>query len=532
MANNFRVRPLLVVSAFLILSDLLFIILNYYSTLDAIKSDTKRWGTEVQHVFSLALDAKATGMQQLAFFVANLPRVQELFYQAKTVHEQFPLEADNADLSYLRLQLFEYVKPSWELLSAQYDVRQLHFHFGPGSTSFLRVHRPEKYGDNMDEVRFTVVDANAYGNAVKGFETGRIYSGIRGVVPVRIKDDNGKYVHIGALEAGTSFTGMLQVLSSELESSIAVLLNKEHVQRNMWPDFVKKHFCKNCRVQDFFIESDTDQKSQTLLSRDYVAKLLKEGQGSVFISGEQPLQICVFPLRDYRGTIDASLPDSGAIVVWRDASEKWAIVKTNLEQNIGFSLVALLFVEVALIFGWRLSHRHLNTIIRKQTHTLRELSRRDVLTGLFNRRAIEEYLKEEMGRFARNGSPFSVIMLDIDHFKNVNDTYGHNAGDDVLVKLGVIVLRIIRMTDRFGRWGGEEFILLLPETQSGDASILAERIRKQVAETKYDNALSLTVSLGVAEHRSEESLTMLLQRVDAALYRAKEEGRNRVVVAD
>ena len=532
MTNNFKVKPLLIVSAFLILSDLLFIILNYYSTLDAIKSDTRRWGTEVQHVFSLSLDAKATGMQQLAFFVANIPKVQKIFNQAKMVREQSPLEADNPELSSLRSQLFEYVEPSWKLLSEQYDVRQLHFHFGPGSTSFLRVHRPEKYGDNMNEVRFTVVDANKYGKTTKGFETGRVYSGIRGVVPVRIKDENGQYIHVGALEAGTSFTGMLRILSSELNSSIAVLLSRDHVQENMWHDFVDKHFCKNCIVENFFIESDTDPKSKDLLSREYVAKLLKEGKGSVFISGEQPLQICVFPLRDYRGTIDTSLPDSGAIVVWRDASEKWALVKANLKQNIGFSLVALLFVETALIFGWRLSHRHLNTVIQKQTCTLRELTRRDVLTGLLNRRALEEYLKEEMSRFARIGSPFSVVMLDVDHFKNVNDTYGHNAGDDVLVKLGAVVLKIIRLTDRFGRWGGEEFILLLPQTQSEDASVLAERIRKQVAKTKYDNSDPVTVSLGVAEYKPDESLAMFLRRADDALYRAKEEGRNRVVVAD
>lgn len=532
MIKNFKVKPLLIVSAFLILSDLLFIILNYYSTLDAIKSDTRRWGTEVQHVFSLSLDAKATGMQQLAFFVANIPNVQKIFNQAKMVREQFPLEADNPELSALRSQLFEYVEPSWKLLSEQYDVRQLHFHFGPGSTSFLRVHRPEKYGDNMDEVRFTVVDANTYGKPTKGFETGKVYSGIRGVVPVRIKDDNERYVQVGALEAGTSFTGMLRVLSSELDSSIAVLLSKKHVQENMWPDSVDKHFDKNRTIENFFIECYTDPKFKDLLSRDSVTKLLKEGKGSVYISGEYPLQICVFPLRDYRGSINTSLSDSGVIVVWRDASEKWALVKANLKQNIGFSLVALLFVEAALIFGWKLSHRHLNTVIQKQTCTLRELTRRDVLTGLFNRRAIEEYLKEEMGRFARNGSPFSVVMLDVDHFKNVNDTYGHNAGDDVLVKLGAVVLKIIRTTDRFGRWGGEEFMLLLPETQSEDASVLAERIRKQVAETKHDNSTPVTLSLGVAEYKPDESLTMLLHRADSALYQAKEEGRNRVVVAD
>ena len=532
MPRRIKLKPLMIVSAVIILSDFLFILINYYASLNAIQEDTRRWTKEVQHVFSLSLDNKETSMQQLAAFVANMPKVKKLFYEAETIYRESHNANKDRDLASIRKELYEYVRPSWVSMTSQYDVRQLHFHFGPGSTSFLRVHKPKRFGDNMDQVRFTIVDVNKFHKPVKGFETGRVYSGIRGVVPVEHTNKAGETVYVGALEAGTSLTGMLQALSDEQDCEIAVLLGDEHVRANMWPEFIASHFGQEMIIGSYFMEGVTSPDSHKFLSQTLVGSLLEAQVGSKFITGDQVWQVGAFPLRDYRGTIDPSLPNSGVVVVWRDAAELWQILRNTLWINIGYSLLALIIVETALIVGWRLSQRHLDAIIERQTHELKEMATHDGLTDILNRKAIEQNLTEEADRSIRHGSPFSIIMFDIDYFKKVNDSYGHNAGDEVLKRVSACVANLIRTTDKVGRWGGEEFLVLVPETPLEEAMILAERIRKAVEATRYAIAAPVTVSLGVAQFEANESGEGFVKRADTALYQAKEGGRNRAVYAD
>ena len=272
----------------------------------------------------------------------------------------------------------------------------------------------------MDNVRFTVVNVNKFKKPVKGFETGRVYSGVRGVVPVEIKNKSGDNIHIGALEAGTSFTGILRTLSSDFNCNIIVLLTNNHVKKNMWSEFVEKHFGEESKIANYYIESSTIQNPRKFLSQDKIVQLLKSGQGSKFITGRAPMQVGVFPLRDYRGSLDPRLSASGAVVVWIDAAEEWRLLRAGLVRNVGYALLALIVIEVVLITGFRLSQRHLKMVIQKQTRKLRLLAAVDGLTGVLNRRSIEKSLEEEAKRSQRHGAVFSIIMFDIDHFKRVN----------------------------------------------------------------------------------------------------------------
>lgn len=165
----------------------------------------------------------------------------------------------------------------------------------------------------------------------------------------------------------------------------------------------------------------------------------------------------------------------------------------------------------------------------------KQLSITDHLTGLFNRRYFHERGRAEFQRAKRYRLPLSLMMLDIDRFKNVNDGYGHAAGDEVLIRLAGILTQDLREVDLVGRLGGEEFGVLLPNTGLGEACNLAERLRKVVAESKVDVAdgavrLDFTISIGVAEVKDNlVSLDQLISKADEALYEAKKTGRNRVV---
>lgn len=159
-------------------------------------------------------------------------------------------------------------------------------------------------------------------------------------------------------------------------------------------------------------------------------------------------------------------------------------------------------------------------------------ARTDALTGLLNRRALEEFAQLELKRSDRFGTPLSAILCDIDHFKAINDRDGHAAGDRVIRAVGERLRAELRETDAFGRWGGEEFIAILPDTPAAAAQVLAERMRAAIeAGPVGDGGPRVTVSLGVAQRAPGGAWDQLVKAADEALYRAKAQGRNRVVVA-
>lgn len=153
----------------------------------------------------------------------------------------------------------------------------------------------------------------------------------------------------------------------------------------------------------------------------------------------------------------------------------------------------------------------------------------DPLTGAFNRRQMDQSLAEAIERNRRTGAPVSVLVIDIDHFKKVNDDFGHHVGDKVLKGLVALIANRSRKLDRLFRMGGEEFVLLLPDTRAGTAMKQAEVLRKLVAEAKLIEQRAVTISIGVAEFWADQTQEQWMKAADDALYQAKSEGRNRVV---
>jgi diguanylate cyclase (GGDEF)-like protein len=185
-----------------------------------------------------------------------------------------------------------------------------------------------------------------------------------------------------------------------------------------------------------------------------------------------------------------------------------------------------------------MQRENLDLVVRNRA--LSEVTSRDALTGLYNRWYVIEKIDSEINRALRHGSPMSVLMLDIDHFKRINDTWGHAAGDEVLKSIGKLLRESCRVYDVPGRYGGEEFCIVLPETPLGNTEIVAERIRKRLEGTEVTcggETVVVTASIGIAgmdESAGGDILSpaALLDRADRALYSAKSRGRNRIETWD
>ncbi|VXC01077.1 bifunctional diguanylate cyclase/phosphodiesterase [Massilia sp. 9I] len=229
---------------------------------------------------------------------------------------------------------------------------------------------------------------------------------------------------------------------------------------------------------------------------------------------------------------------TAAATVWGLPAFGWAAPVTPLLDmpllhlicNLGLYVVVLVFV---LLFELTKTEGFVK--LQRALSTINELAIRDELTGSHNRRFLLGLIDREKERSDRNGRPFCLCLFDIDFFKRINDSYGHAAGDVVLRSFAEAVQGQIRGTDAFGRYGGEEFLLMLPETPAPDAVVLAERVRRVIAELRCrDNGgdITLTVSVGVAEYRLGEAVAQAIGRADEALYVAKSLGRNRVQCHD
>jgi diguanylate cyclase (GGDEF)-like protein len=214
-----------------------------------------------------------------------------------------------------------------------------------------------------------------------------------------------------------------------------------------------------------------------------------------------------------------------------------------LMEALRFSALVVMTIWMSFIGGYFASIRrrlaHQRNALELANAKLRELSIRDELTGLYNRRHLTERLQQESERGKRYGQHFSVALIDIDHFKNINDSHGHSIGDEVLVEFASILRQQVRIIDHvghspdgtLGRFGGEEFMIILPGTSLEGAVVCLERMRDAVARTAFQTSagpIGVTFSAGLAAQGVLETAEALLQRADEALYRAKECGRNRL----
>ena len=209
--------------------------------------------------------------------------------------------------------------------------------------------------------------------------------------------------------------------------------------------------------------------------------------------------------------------------IYESESSLLDIIKANYTVLLTF-LAAVILLFAFLIYR--------NKQLHQFNQTLEQIAETDQLTGIYNRKRLDELLKIEFDRWLRYKRQFSIIISDIDKFKSVNDNHGHQVGDEVIRTITRSLSSQIRVSDTLGRWGGEEFMLICPETDSKAATRVAENLRQAVEEQKYENIGKMTASFGVASIKDGETVFDIVKRADDALYEAKRTGRNKLVVSN
>lgn len=480
--------------------------------------------------------------------VDSMTLIASLISEDELIQRSFQLGADalasegggegGKQAEIYRADILKRILPAWEKLTRQFDVRQLHFHLPPRDTSFLRVHQPESFGDDLSSLRHMVVDVISDQQPRSGFEFGRVYSGIRSVVPVFARSDE-EIRFIGALEAGTSFVSVVDTIKHFTSLDVAVLTNSRRVEDVMW-DVPAQQIDEACNC---FLEASTLTDSVEL---NMISKFAFQNQGnsldtpltSLVNIGGETFVVTSFSIQDYVGMRDGAETPVGTVVLWTSAQPTLDRLDSQTKTIASFTFIGFITFTFALAYGIFFTFRQLQQEIDRRTSelltmniTLEKLAYLDHLTGVLNRRALMEQLDTLFRLARRSEQPLSVLMLDIDFFKAVNDKYGHQAGDEVLINFAKVVSRARRSTDVVGRYGGEEFIIALPYTSLSEAEKIAESIRKAVEQSVSvpgDFNAFITCSIGISEISNTETIEGVISRADEALYKAKTMGRNRV----
>ncbi len=427
-------------------------------------------------------------------------------------------DADDSVKSQARNELETLLEDEY-LLLRDYSFRQFHFHL-PTGESFLRLHAPERYGDMLFDIRESVRIANTENVYVSGFEEGRIHNGYRFVYPLTYEGE-----HVGSVEISISYEAVIDTLYTVSPNEDAFFILKEQVVlENLFDDF--SHNYEPSALSDvYLVDSEIYSRFENdryNLQGEALERFLSEAKPQISSDLEKetsfsyPVQCddCHYVLH-FTSVKNMEDEHVGYLFTLSEDIHYSDMVREN-RTNIG--LITLFFIILfALLF-----------VSAKDKAKLRQLSRKDPLTGLANRLFFTTQVEALLAVAKREDTKLSLIMIDIDDFKDVNDTCGHAEGDKVLTELSHTFTDTLRESDIIGRWGGEEFLIALPKTGESSALKVAEKIRRAVRNTiKTSNNELITISLGIATTQdSQVSFDTLVKRADEALYQSKNNGKD------
>ncbi|RUM93216.1 MAG: hypothetical protein DSZ27_00710 [Thiomicrospira sp.] len=420
----------------------------------------------------------------------------------------------------VRTELYHKLQPIYQLLQLEH-IRQLHFHL-PGGISFLRFHRPEKYGDNISSVRYSIVQVNKTKAPISGFEEGRIFNGFRHVFPIIYKDEL-----VGTVEISFSVDAIYELMTHSNKEFYSLLLKKDLVKEKVFSN-ERQNYAPSAISDNFLVDREVEGMKSHInaIPKNRIQQINNALNGEFLKQLDRQCQSCNFMINvdqtyylvNFFQLKNIEQKPVGYIVNYQE-EPGIKLITENFLQHLLINELLLFIISLLVFFFIR------NQI--RQRRLLHKMARTDNLTGLPNRSIFKRALNENIKRSNKKQWPLSLIFFDIDHFKKINDTYGHLLGDKVLKKVARHIEDGLTHKDIFARWGGEEFVILLPNTNLQDAEKVAERLRHKL-ETMTDFDMQITSSFGVSDLRPDDTAESLMQRGDEMLYHSKEHGRNRV----
>ncbi len=511
--KKYKTLALIAVLLFLILESLVVFSVNY-----AKKSDLNNYLAKSAFDESVHVEMMQEHFTEIAkiFFdlKVNKPAVVAIMYAAS--HTK-----DKTERAVLRKKLYHLLKPTYVYFK-QNHVRQFAFQL-PYNISFLRFHKVKTYGDSLVGLRKTIdyVDENLV--PISAYEEGRIFNGFRNIFPLFKADD-----FVGTVEISYSFTALQNELLNIDSSSYLFITNKKIARAELYKKELYRYAPSEFKEYDYDTSTlmDTMQirlKYLHIINKDVaksVQKRLLQGEqfsllymNKALYSGSAII-VNFIPIRNLDNKVVA-------YVLHYDFGEFLSILMHKYTILLITLSIAVLLLTLIIIIFLVSSQKKQEKIAKEATH--------DPLTDLYNRHAIDATLEQKLNEYSRYQKVFSLIFFDIDFFKKINDTYGHDVGDYILQRIATLVSEKIRESDFVGRWGGEEFLVILPDTALRAAVKVAQKLRHTIEDEIFYEADNVTCSFGVTEIQEGDDKNSLFKRVDEFLYKAKETGRNRVV---
>lgn len=634
-ASSLTSRYILIFTLFFVIASLAF-----YQIVSIKQKNTRTdylqlHNTSIQQDYATVYNNFALLTDAVYASLINRPEIMELMHRAY-------LSKEEKDLA--RKQLWEHLKNDYYQLK-NYQVRQLHFHLS-NNESFLRFHRPNRYGDNLTGIRPTIEWVNANHKKFDGFEEGRIFNGFRFVFPLK----NAQYGYLGSVEISFNTYALISELAKSHDLKAGFLIDHKIVgqkvfsneQDNYLPSpfkgFVYEREINQKLIQSslFFNADKINPKDMetigqrikkgklfTLISKDgfslytfvpLINPITREAVGTIIFEEFDPilknqylnfllliaiglLFLLLATLFAYRETItkiriralldntQQILDAQHAIVIITDGKNITNANRTFLDffgypslrdYQKDYDCICEQFVKddhyfhtglipetvnwadhlytldeekriVLMLDSAGNPHSFMATLNRFENSqyvaTFTDISKtvqakkglaekvvRDKLTGAFNR----EFLESKFASIAENAmlhdKKLAVVLYDIDHFKRINDTYGHNVGDQILISLTALIRNTLRSDDYLIRWGGEEFIILMKVGNAAEADKVIESLRHRIEHHPFETIKQLTCSFGITFYHPSESVKKTIERADKGLYEAKSAGRNRIVL--
>ncbi|WP_456479713.1 diguanylate cyclase [Nautilia sp.] len=478
-----------------------------------------------------------------------------VFYQNKKIFldsfAKFLVSSPTVIKAYLtnnREMLINYVKPLYKNLHSSHIIEEIHFFKRP-AISFVNFANLKKYDFSVAKARADIIWINTSFAPLNHFYVCRLYAGLRATYPIIYKDKL-----LGSLSFGVNIDVFKKLFEKVGAKDVSIYLNDTILQQMLLP---QKHS---------FYKTLPKYENYRVLGNIFKNITLKQGYET-----HNDIVYTKIKIVDFFGNTMAYL------IIKDDISKSINTLKTVLKEKMSIEIFGfiIIFTIIFVLFKWlfdKLNEMNniLNLIKNQEFDKIPEKSKpkdeldiyknnlidmandiktyisiltqkvekysdkayKDGLTEILNRRFLEEKADELFLKYKLSDMQVGIIMLDIDNFKVINDSYGHDAGDLVLITLVNKIKKIIRKDDIFIRYGGEEFVIILPNSNIENTFKIAEKIRREIESTEIkigDKHLSFTISLGISEiHKTDSSIYDAIKRADSNLYKAKRNGKNRV----